>query len=50
MTLSQIIAQNSFYDVEIPEKGTWKVRIVIQDGRVSGQDVTEQRKEEKIKT
>lgn len=50
MTLSQILAQNSYYDVEIPDKGMWKVRVVIQNGKVIGQDVTEQRKEEKIKT
>lgn len=27
----------------------WKVRVVIQDGKVTSQDVTEQRKKEKVK-
>lgn len=49
MTLSQIIAKDSYYDVEIPEAGMWKVRVVIQDGKVTSQDVTEQRKKEKVK-
>jgi len=49
MTLSQIIAKNSYFDVEIPPEGKWKVYTVIQDGQVRLQDVTEQRKEEKIK-
>jgi len=50
MTLSQIIARDSYYDVEIPSEGKWKVYLVIQHGRVTLQDVTEQRKEEKVKT
>lgn len=49
MTLSQIITKDPYYDVEIPPKGKWKVYLVIQDGRVKLQDMTEQRKEEKIK-
>lgn len=49
MTLSQIIAKDSYWDVEIPEGGMWKVRVVIQKGKVTSQDVTEQRKKEKVK-
>ena len=49
LSLSQIVARNSFYDVEIPSEGKWKVYMVIQNGKVEQQDVTEQRKEEEIK-
>lgn len=33
MTLSQIIAQNQKFDVEVP-KGQWRYEIVIKDGRI----------------
>lgn len=49
MTLSEIIARNSYYDVEIPDEGKWKVYLVIQDSKVKLQDVTEQRKVEEEK-
>jgi len=50
MTLSQIIAKDSYYDEEIPGKGKYKVFLVIQDGRVELMEMGKQkRKEEKIK-
>lgn len=49
MTLSEIIARQSYYDVEIPEKGHFKVHLIIHDGKIQKpQDVTEQRKEGKV--
>lgn len=34
MTLSQIIAKDSYYDVEIPADGQWNVRLLIRDGKI----------------
>lgn len=45
MTLSQIIARQSFYDKEIPDKGTWKIRVIIQNGKIEHQSITEEREE-----
>lgn len=45
MTLSQIIAKDSYFDVKIPDEGKWKVYLVIQDGHIKLQDITEQRKD-----
>ena len=39
MTLSQIIAKDSYYDMEIP-KGHHKIFLVIQDGNVTREEVT----------
>lgn len=46
MTLSQIIARGSYYDVEVPDEGTWKIRVIIQKGKVKHQSITEEREEE----
>lgn len=36
MTLSQILARDSYYDekTEIPSKGQWVVRVLIRDGKI----------------
>lgn len=47
MTLSQIIARQSFYDKEIPDKGDWKIRIVVIGGKIEHQSITEELKESK---
>jgi hypothetical protein len=48
MTLSQIIARQSYYDIEVPEKGKLKIHLIIQDGKIQKpQDVTYQRGEGK---
>jgi len=44
MTLSQIIAKDSYYDQDIPVKGHFRIEIEIHDGTI-----TLVRKEEKIK-
>lgn len=45
MTLSQIIARQGYFDKEIPDKGTWKVRVVIRDGKIDRQSITEEREQ-----
>ena len=50
MTLSEIIAKEGSCDKQIPDKGYYKVFLVIQDGRVELRDVTEQwRREPRVK-
>jgi len=44
MTLSQIIAKDSTYDIRIPVQGQFSIRIEIKDG-----NVVFLKKEEKIK-
>lgn len=36
MTLSQLLAQNPYYDrkTEIPLEGQWDVRVLIRDGKI----------------
>jgi len=36
MTLSQILANNPYYDrkTEIPLEGQWSVRVLIRDGKI----------------
>lgn len=48
MTLSQIIAEDPYYDVEIPEKGHIKIHLIIHDRKIQDpQDVTNQRRKKK---
>jgi len=49
MTLSQIIAKDPYYDEEIPDKGKYKVFLVIQEGEIELSDITKQKKREKVK-
>lgn len=49
MTLSQILAKDPYYDEDIPDKGKYKVFLVIQDGRVELMDVTKQKQRGEIK-
>lgn len=50
MTLSQIIAKDSYYDEEIPDKGHFSARVDIVNGRVDYGEVTKKKKKvEKIK-
>lgn len=44
MTLSQILAKDSYMDEEIPDKGKWKVFLVIQEGEVELMDITKQKR------
>lgn len=48
MTLSQIIAKDSYMDEEIPSKGKYKVFLVIKDGQVELMELGKQKKREKI--
>lgn len=34
MTLSQIIAKDHYYDINIPDKGHWDIWMKIVDGKV----------------
>lgn len=49
MTLSQILAKDSYYDEDIPSVGKYKVFLVIQDGEIELMDVTRQKKRGEIK-
>ena len=51
MTLSQIIAKDSFYDREVPEMGCFNIRGRIINGRIDfvGVEQTFTKPEEKIK-
>lgn len=46
MTLSQILAKDSYYDEDIPSTGKYKVFLVIQDGRVELMEMGKQKKRE----
>lgn len=45
MTLSQILARQGFYDKEIPAKGDFKIRLIVQNGVIKHQSITEEREE-----
>ena len=50
MNLSQIIAKDSYWDEEIPDKGHFSAKIEIVNGRVDYAEVTKKKKKvEKIK-
>jgi len=47
MTLSQILAKDTYYDREIAEEGQWKVFVLIKNGDVINVKIEENIKKEK---